>query len=372
MKKILYITTVSSTINSFLIPHIKMHIKKGFKVDCACYINRDIDKELLDNNTKIYNIPFSRNPLSPKNLKAFYKLINIQRENKYDIIHVHTPVASIYGRLLKLIYPNIKTIYTAHGFHFYDGAPMLNWIIYYPIERVMANLTDMIITINDEDYERAKLFNIKETYKINGVGVDLSKYSTDCANKIEVRKKLNLNEDDFVITMIAEVNKNKNHKQMIDAIKILTDRGINNIKVICAGEGPILDKIKSYIDEMKLQNNIKMLGYRNDINELIVACDIGILMSYREGLPKNIMELMACGKPVIGTDIRGIRDLIEHNVNGYLVNVGDSEATADKIEKIYREEKILKNMSLKANEIIKDYSVEKIINQLEGFYGSVN
>ena len=368
MKKILYITTVSSTINSFLIPHIKMHIKKGFKVDCACYINRDIDKELLDNNTKIYNIPFSRNPLSPKNLKAFYKLINIQRENKYDIIHVHTPVASIYGRLLKLIYPNIKTIYTAHGFHFYDGAPMLNWIIYYPIERVMANLTDMIITINDEDYERAKLFNIKETYKINGVGVDLSKYSTDCANKIEVREKLNLNEDDFVIIMIAEVNKNKNHKQMIDAIKILTDRGINNIKVICAGEGPILDEIKSYVDERKLQNNIKMLGYRNDINELIVACDIGILMSYREGLPKNIMELMACGKPVVGTDIRGIRDLIEHNVNGYLVNVGDSEDTADKIEKIYREEAIFKNMSLNASEIIKNYSLDKVLNQLDIVY----
>ena len=111
-----------------------------------------------------------------------------------------------------------------------------------------------------------------------------------------------------------------------------------------------------------------MLGFRTDINELIVSCDMGILMSYREGLPRNIMELMACKKPVIGTNIRGIRDLVKHDINGYIVEVSDSEDTADKIEKIYRDEKILKDMSFKANEIIKDYSVDKIINQLEGLY----
>ena len=368
MKKVLYITTVSRTINAFLVPHIQMLKKQGYIVDCACSIDKPIDKSLIKDGVNIYDIPFSRNPLHPGNTKAFKKLVEAQKENSYDIVHVHTPVASVYGRLLKIKFPKLKTIYTVHGFHFHKGAPILNWLIYYPIEKIMAKFTDTMITMNSEDYERAKTFNIKEIYKVNGVGVDLDKYSLDNFDRGEIREKLNLNDDDFVILMIAEVNKNKNHKQMIDAIEILKNKGIENIKVICAGDGVIFDEVSRYIKERNLQDNIRMLGFRKDINELIVACDIGILMSYREGLPRNIMELMACRKPVIGTDIRGIRDLIDNTVNGYLVNAGDSQDTANKIERIYREKSILKHMSINANKIIKDYSVDKVINQLEKVY----
>lgn len=368
MKKILYITTVSSTINAFLVPHIKYLINKGYKVDCASSLNRKLDKELIDLDVKLYDIPFTRNPLNISNTQAFRKLIKIQKENNYDIVHVHTPIASVYGRLLKLKFPKLQTIYTAHGFHFYDGAPFINWAVYYPIEKIMARFTDTIITMNSEDYERAKKFRVKKTYKINGVGVDLSKYSLENHDKREVRRKLNLSYDDFVILMIAEVNRNKNHKQMIGAIEILKNEGIEDIKVICAGEGPMFEEIKSYIRERNLEDNIQMLGYRTDIDELIVSCDIGILMSYREGLPRNIMELMACGKPVIGTNIRGIRDLIEDTVNGYLVNIGDSNDTAYKIEKIYKDEEILKYMSFNSSKIIQNYSVDNIISQLESVY----
>lgn len=368
MKKILYITTLSSTINAFLIPHMNMLINKGYQVDCACNINQEINKNELDKEINIYKIPFKRNPMHISNIKALNELIKLQKKNKYNIVHVHTPTAGVYGRLLKAIFPKLKTIYTVHGFHFYNGAPMINWIIYYPIERIMANFTDIMITMNSEDNERSKKFNVKKTYRINGVGVDLSKYSLGNYNKDEIRNKLNISTYDFVILMIAEVNKNKNHKQMIDAINILKSRGIDNIKVICAGDGIMLDDIKLYIKEKNLEDNIQMLGFRTDINELIVGCDIGILMSYREGLPKNIMELMACGKPVIGTNIRGIRDLIEHNVNGYLVSIGDIQDTANKIEKLYRNKSLLKNMSIKSNEIIKDYSVDNIVSQLEEIY----
>lgn len=368
MKKILYITTLSRTINAFLVPHIQMLRKQGNIVDCACYIDKPLDDELIKNGVRVYDIPFSRNPLHPGNIKAFKKLVNIQKENNYDIVHVHTPVASVYGRLLKLKFSKLQIIYTVHGFHFYDGAPFINWVVYYPIEKIMARFTDTMITMNSEDYERSKTFNIQNTYKINGVGVDLSKYSLENHDKSEIRRKLNLSDDDFVILMIAEVNKNKNHKQMIDAIEVLKNKGIKDIKVICAGEGDMLDEIKSYIKKRNLEKNIHMLGFRADIDELIVSCDIGILMSYREGLPRNIMELMACGKPVIGTNIRGIRDLIEDTVNGYLVNIGDSNDTAYKIEKIYKDEEILKYMSFNSSKIIQNYSVDNIISQLESVY----
>lgn len=368
MKKILYITTVSRTINAFLVPHIRMLRQQGHMVDCACCIDKPIDECLIEHGVKVFNIPFSRNPLNPGNAKAFKKLVEIQKANNYDIVHVHTPVASVYGRLLKVKFPKLKTIYTVHGFHFHKGAPVLNWLIYYPIEKIMAKFTDTMITMNSEDYERAKTFKVKETYKVNGVGVDLSKYSLENFDRSEIRAKLDLKDDDFVILMIAEVNKNKNHKQMIDAIEILKNKGIENIKVICAGDGVIFDEVSIYIKEKNLQNNIKMLGFRTDINELIVACDIGILMSYREGLPRNIMELMACGKPVIGTDIRGIRDLVEDSINGYLVNVGDIEDTADKIEHIYINEHILKDMTYSSTKVIKKYSIDKVVNQLEMIY----
>lgn len=254
-----------------------------------------------------------------------------------------------------------------HGFHFYKGAPIVNWGIYYPIERIMAHYTDTIITMNIEDYERAQKFKVKETHKINGVGVDLSSYNINLFDKDETRRKLNLKKDDFVIIMIAEVNKNKNHKQMIDAVDELKQRGIN-VKVICAGDGPLIEELKQDIASRNLDKNITMLGSRNDINELITASDIGILMSYREGLPRNIMELMACGKPVIGTNIRGIRDLIDDGLTGFLVNVNDSVDTAVKIEGLFKDRRLIKTMGINSYESVKNYELDKVIESLVEVY----
>ncbi|MEH7014760.1 glycosyltransferase family 4 protein [Neobacillus niacini] len=367
MKKILYITTLSRTINAFLVPHIEKLISEGNIVDCACSIDEEVDKKIIDKGVRFFHIPFTRNPISPLNLKAFRNLLKIQAEYKYDIVHVHTPIAALYGRLLKLKFPKLKTIYTVHGFHFYKGAPIVNWGIYYPIERIMAYYTDTMITMNFEDFERARKFKVKETHKVNGVGVNLSSYNQNLFNKLEIRRKLNLQKDDFVIIMIAEVNKNKNHKQMIDAVELLKRRGIN-VKVICAGDGPLLDGLKKDIEERKLDENIQLLGNRRDVNELITACDIGILMSYREGLPRNIMELMACKKPVVGTNIRGIRDLVDNGVTGFLVNVSDSSETAAKIEELFNNRELLEQMGLNAYESIKNYEVERVIERLVEVY----
>lgn len=367
MKKILYITTVSRTINAFLIPHIQMLKKEGHIVDCACFIDKPVNEELLKSGVKIHEVPFSRNPLNPLNIKALKKLIKIQQENQYDIVHVHTPVASVYGRLLKIKFKDIKTIYTVHGFHFYKGSPLINWAMYYPIERLMSKFTDVIITINEEDYERAMRFGIKRVYKANGVGVDLNYYNEKSCDKNKKREELGLKEDDFVICMIAEINKNKNHMQMIKAVRLLLQKGIN-IKVICAGDGPLIEDIKKYININELDENIKILGFRSDINELINCCDIGILLSYREGLPRNIMELMAFGKPVIGTNIRGIRDLINNGHNGFLVKLDDIEGTANAIETLVDDKLILEKMNKNAYEHVKVYSVENVINQLAEIY----
>ena len=332
MKKVLYVTTVSRTINAFLVPHIEMLLKEGYEVQCACSIDKPINKGLLEKGVKIYDIPFSRNPLGLGNIRAFKNLVKIQKREKFDIVHVHTPIASIYGRLLKLRFNNLKTIYTAHGYHFLKGGSKLGWIMYYPIEKIMAKLTDTTININSEDYEITKnKLKPKNCYLLNGVGLDLNQYKKLSQKEILSKKKeLGLKENDFVVLMIAELNQ----VQLIEAMEVLKDT-YPEIKAICVGEGDKLSELQSEVKNRGLEGKVNFLGFRNDINELINICNIGVLLSYREGLPRNLMELMACGKKVIATNIRGCRDIVVDETVGEIVEVGDYEATAKAIENQY-------------------------------------
>lgn len=361
-------TTVSRTINAFLIPHIEMLLDNGYEVDCACSIDKPVDKELQNKGVKIFEVPFSRNPLGIGNIKAFMRLMELQRINNYDIVHVHTPIAAIYGRLLKLGYSNLKTIYTAHGYHFLKGGSKLSWLIYYPIEKIMTKFTDVIININKEDFEITKeKLKPRSSYFLNGVGLDLSKYKKLSKDEIlEKKKELGINDNDFVVLMIAELNKNKNHIQLINAIEILKEK-YSNIKALCIGDGQNKEILNELIISKNLQNNIFMLGYREDVNKLINISDIGILMSYREGLPRNIMEFMASGRKVIATNIRGCRDLLCNETIGTLVNVGDYEETAKAIEKYY----LSRDRRFNISDEIKKYDIESVNSELLKIYESI-
>lgn len=361
-------TTVSRTINAFLIPHIEMLLDNGYEVDCACSIDKPVDKELQNKGVKIFEVPFSRNPLGIGNIKAFMRLMELQRINNYDIVHVHTPIAAIYGRLLKLGYSNLKTIYTAHGYHFLKGGSKLSWLIYYPIEKIMAKFTDVIININKEDYKITKeKLKPRSSYLLNGVGLDLSKYKKLSNDEIlEKKKELGINDNDFVVLMIAELNKNKNHIQLINAIEILKEK-YSNIKALCIGDGQNKEILNESIISKNLQNDIFMLGYREDVNKLINISDIGILMSYREGLPRNIMEFMASGRKVIATNIRGCRDLLCNETIGTLVNVGDYEETAKAIEKYY----LSRDRRFNISDEIKKYDIESVNSELLKIYESI-
>lgn len=364
MKKILYVTTVSRTVNAFLVPHIMMLLDQGYLVDIACCVDQEVNDILLNRGVEVYDLPFTRNPLDLRNLKAFKKLSKIQKENRYETVHVHTPIAALYGRLLKLKYHTLKTVYTVHGFHFHQGGSLSGWLMYYPIEWVMAKFTDQLITINDEDFERGKRLGARATYKVNGVGVTVSDYQLRDYEAKFNRYKYDLAKDDFVILMIAEVNKNKNHQQMIQAVELLKQRG-KSVKVLCAGEGSLFDEVVAEVEKRGLSDSIHMLGYRTDIKELIGVSDIGILLSYREGLPRNIMELMACGKPVIGTNIRGIRDLVIDGETGFLVPVGDAVTTANCIEKLMSNAELVSVMGVRALEEVEKYNVESVVGELK-------
>ena len=368
MKKILYITTVSRTINAFLVPHIQMLLQEGYRVDIATCIDKPIEASLLEKGVIVHNIPFGRNPLSLGNLKAFKQLLIIQKQEKYDLVHVHTPVASLFGRLLKFRYPKLKTIYTAHGYHFLKGGAKAGWLLYYPIEKMMAKLTDATITINQEDYDiTVNKLKPKKAYLTNGVGLDLSTYKrlseTQVAKK---RQELGLEPSDFVIIMIAELNENKNQIQLIKAMELLKD-SYPDIKAILVGEGDKLLELQQEVNHRELNQQIQFLGFRTDINELINVSNIGVLLSYREGLPRNLMELMACGRKMIGTNIRGCRDIIVDETVGAKVLVGDEKGLAKEIEQLYH----TRESEFELSPHLKSYEVESILGQLKQIYTDI-
>ncbi|MDM0692002.1 glycosyltransferase family 4 protein [Clostridium perfringens] len=381
--KILYVTALMETINAFLLPHIQMLLDEGNTVECACNINRDINKQLIDSNVKVNNIDFDRNPKKINYKKVIKEIKMLQENNKYDIIHVHTPIAAFLTRFALRKY-NCKIIYTAHGFHFYKGASLLNWLIYYPLEKIAARWTDIIITINKEDYINCKKFKLRDKESkvklIHGVGIDLNKYkSLNKEIKLNKRKELNLSEEDFIIIMIADLNKNKNQIQLIKAIELLNHK-YSRIKAILVGNGPIKEYLKDEIQNRNLNENIKLLGFRTDVNELINISDIGVLLSYREGLPRNIMELMANGKRIIATNIRGCRDLVCNDNVGTLVKVGDFEETAEAIERYYLNSKSIEgvdedckfNSSEYGISYIESYDIKNVVEELKSIYSYLN
>lgn len=374
MKKILYVTTVSSTINAFLVPHIKYLIDQGYKVDVATNITDDINADLINMGVKVFEVDFQRTPISLKNSKAYKQIKEIQNKEQYDIVHVHTPVASFVTRYALRKEKNLKIVYTCHGFHFYKGGSAINWIVFYPLEKIAAKWTDTIVTINSEDYEIAKGFSLRnngQVSKMHGVGIEKEKYVIENFDKSEYRKKLGLNDDDFVILVLAELNKNKNHIQLIKAMNLLKDK-YPNIKAIFAGTGPLEDDIKKQIKENGLEDKISLLGWRNDVKELINSSDLVGLFSKREGLGKCLLEAMICGKCVIATNTRGPRELIEDGKNGFLFEIDDYNKTAISIELIYKDINLRRLYSeqviMKAN----NYLLDNVLKQLMRIYKNLD
>ncbi|MEG2291734.1 MAG: glycosyltransferase family 4 protein [Clostridium sp.] len=370
MKKILYVTTISKTINAFLVPHIKHLIDQGYSVDIATNITDEINKELIDYNVKIFQIDFQRNPMSIRNKKAYDEIKKLQSKKKYDIVHVHTPVASFVTRLALKNEENLKIVYTCHGFHFYKGSSIFNWILFYPLEKLAAKWTDSLVTINSEDFEIASKFKLRnngQASKMNGVGIEKEKYIIENFDRNEYRKSLNLKEEDFVILVLAELNKNKNHIQLIKAMNLLKYK-YPRIKAIFAGSGPLEEELKNQIKENGLEEKVSLLGWRNDVTELINSSDVVGLFSKREGLGKCLLEAMICGKSVIATNTRGPRELIEQDVNGFMFDIGDVEATAKSIEKLGVEDNFRNEFEERVVETADKYLLDNVLEQLECIY----
>ena len=366
-KKILLIATTDNMIWQFLIPHINHLQQLGNVVECACDKTGFWFNELKDKyNFKMHQIPFARNPLSLKNIKGYNQLKKLQKQENYDLVYCQQPVGGLMGRLIAKKF-KIPCIYTAHGFHFFKGNSKLKNFIFKNVEKYLSKFTDSLITINEEDYQAALKFKAKKVYKINGIGFDSNKYHEKQRTRQEVRSELGL-KDEFTIITVAEFIKRKNYDTMLKTIAELKNQ---NIKFVVCGAGRDQEEIEAQIKELGIEDKVNLLGYRKDVNNILMASDAFFLPSHQEGLTLSIIEALNFGLPVITSNVRGNKDLIEDGRGGFVCEPNDYKTFAEKIKLLIADKDLQKQMSKinKTNASI--YSIVNVKKELEEIYKNI-
>lgn len=308
--KVLFIATVVKThIMEFHIPYLKMFKDMGWETAVAARNDFEDPADcVIPYCDKYYDIHFERNPFKPQNITAYRQLKHIIDTEGYDIIHCHTPVGGVIGRMASAgaRAHGSKVFYTAHGFHFFHGSSPVSWILYYPVERFFARLTDVLITINTEDYQTARNFKAGRIEYTPGVGVDTDKIMHGVQSGREAkRRELGIPLDAKVLLSVGEVNKNKNHRVIIEALK-----DFDSTWFVLCGRGPLLEDLKNLASEYRLEDRIIFAGYRTDVADFYNMADVFVFPSYREGLPVALMEAMASGLRCVASRNRGTNDLL--------------------------------------------------------------
>ena len=371
MKKVLLTATVQSHICQFHRPLVKLLHENGYEVHVAARDNLAEKNGLkLDFADKVFNVNFARSPFSKNNLTAFKQMKKILAENHYEVIHCNTPMGGMVTRLAADKYrkKGTKVFYTAHGFHFYDGAPKKNWLIYYPIEKHMAKKTDKLITITKEDYTLACQKFRTNAYHVHGVGVNSQKYELFTEEqKMQTRKEFGYGENEPLLLCVGELLVNKNQKTIIKAMSYIVKK-YPDCKLLLAGNGGEEQNLKALVNELGLQKNVVFLGYCLILQKYANICDVAVSCSYREGLPLNIMEAMLCKKPVVASVNRGHKELVTPERTGFLVNPDDAEAFADRIIELLGDKKLCTELGENAYDEVQKFTDVSVTEELRALY----
>ena len=373
MEKVLFVATlVKNHIAEFHLPYLKLFQDMGWQTAVAARNDyEDPEDCVIPHCDAFYNLPFERSPLKKGNLEAYKQLKEIIQKGNYDLIHCHTPVGAVAARLAarKARKKGTKVIYTAHGFHFYKGAPLLNWLVYFPVEWLLAPLTDVLITINREDFDRAeRLLHAKKTVYIPGVGIDTARFRDNEEKGAALRRELGIPENAGVLLSVGDLNKNKNHRAVLEALAGMENR---NLHYVVCGRGPLKEELEAFAREKGLGDRVRFMGYRNDVPAFYAMADVFVFPSFREGLSVSVMEAMASGLPIVCSRIRGNTDMVEDGVNGYLTEPGNPDSIAGALRRLENREKreeISRN-NLKKAEI---YSLGVIAEQYRRLYLEAN
>lgn len=380
--KVLIVTRVSGFVPQFEMNHVRILQQMGYEIHYAANFDTVVygeDNSKLDGTGIIcHHIAFCRSPFSPKVLSSYRQLKQLILTEGFDLIHCHMPMTGVITRMAaqavrRKTKRKTPVIYTAHGFHFYSGAPLKNWVYYLP-ERWLARYTDCLITMNEEDYERARTFPVRgRAEKIPGVGIELEDKEETEENRVEIRRRiraeLGLSENDFVMVSVGELTVRKNHIQILRMLCECSDAAI---KYVLCGSGPLQDELRAFVTEHQLENRVVFTGYCQDVDGMLAASDCFVFPSFQEGLPMALMEAMRAGLPVIAKQIRGNVDLIEDGKGGILLKNGTvteyREAVAGMKEALGRS----REMGEWNRKRIRDFSVSQVTQKMTKIYESMS
>lgn len=383
MKRALLVTTVSGFIPQFEMNNVKILQEMGYEVHYASNFHTPSygnDNHRLDGTGVVrHQIDFVRSPYSKGNIAVYKQLKKLMEKDRYDLVHCHTPMGGVMARLAASVTKTKPVIYTAHGFHFFKGAPVLNWLCYYPVEKFLSGKTDQLICINQEDYRRAKTFRAKCVDCIPGVGMNLQKITYLTEDEIFAKKQeLGISKDKKILLSAGELIKRKNHEAIIRAVAQLKDPSV--VYVIC-GHGELDAELKKLAKDLKVENQVIFAGYRKDILEMYQLADIFVFPSWQEGLPMALLEAMSCGAPVVCSEIRGSVDLMgtlteEKPHNGWSLHEGgamvkkadDIAAYVDSIRWCLKHDQWRTTCGERNRLAANDFSLEKVEEKMREIY----
>lgn len=371
--RLLQVTTIPGTLEAFILPFARHFKALGWSVEAAANgVSGNV--ACLSTFDAVHDVDWSRNPLSPKNMAAAREIARVVKDGEFDIVHVHTPVASFVTRLaLRRSKPAV--VYTAHGFHFHGSGDPLTNVVFQALEKAAAPRTDWLVVLNSEDEAAAKRLHLAPAGRLTflpGIGVDIEGFlrrSEEGADRSATRRALSVPEDAPVALMVAEFTPNKRHADAVRSIARLRSEGMG-IHLVVAGEGDLRAATERLAADMGLADAVHLLGFRNDVPALLKAADVLLLLSEREGLPRSVMEAMAVGVPVVGTRIRGITDLLSDGA-GYLVPVGDVVAIADAVREATSARGAVEGVVARARQKVEQGALPTILTAYERIYDAL-
>ncbi|MEJ6528743.1 MULTISPECIES: glycosyltransferase family 4 protein [unclassified Exiguobacterium] len=376
MKRVLMVASVVSMIESFNRDNIRTLQNMGYEVHVATnfewgsmYSEEKVERvkqSLREEGVTLFQIDFERDIKKMNgHVRAFQQLKRVMTAQSYAFIHCHSPIGGVIGRLVAR-QTDTPCMYTAHGFHFFKGSPSLNWMLYYPVERTLARLTDTIVTINQEDFSRAQTFKTTHTFRIPGIGVDTKRIEQVHINRPLKRQSLGVDTDtDFVLLSVGELNENKNHETIIRAIAELGDP---SIRYWIAGTGDARPQLERVIRETNLTNQVQLLGFRDDVFEVMKAADCFVFPSKREGLGMAALEAMAAGLPIITSNVHGINDYSVDGVTGFKCAPNDIQGFARAIRTMRLDFELSHQMGLHNTQSAKAFDVERSHEEMKQIY----
>ncbi len=381
MKKVLIVASVISFIEWFNQENI-LFIKNvlGCEVHVACNLGymEDTDAErtvayverMVKDGVVWHDIPFDRSPLGKGNTAAYRMLRQIINENHFDLIHCHTPAASVYTRIAakKARKSGTTVMYTCHGFHFHDASPRKNWLIYYPIERYLSRYCDYLVTICKEDYRRAQRFHTKNVRYIPGVGVDIRRFEKACVDRDAYRASIGVPKNAVMILSVGELIERKNHEVIIKALSMLDRRDV--YYVVC-GKGPLKEYLTELAEKLNVWDRVIFLGFRQDIPELCKTADIGAFPSRIEGLGLAGIELMAAGIPLVASNVHGILDYVKDGVTGYICPPDDADAFKSALDKLMENPDLREQMKEACQKAVQQFDKTHALNAMWSIYKEV-